>query len=81
MKDFQKMLEEVLNEPTLTEVEKHGKLLKSIRTGYESSLNTNGCDWREAYLYLYNSKKYIVIYKCTDIPFTAKECIRFGIMQ
>ena len=56
MDDFQKALEEALNAPTLTEVERDGKLLKSIKTDYENEYHdadSNGGDWREAYLYLY----------------------------
>lgn len=75
MDEFQKVLEEALNAPTLMGVEREGKLLKSIK------IDSSGGDWREAYLYLYNDQKYIVIYKCTNFPFAEKECIRFGIAQ
>jgi len=84
MDDFQKVLEEALNTPTLTEVERDGKLLKSIKTDYENEYHdadSSGGDWREAYLYLYNDQKYIVIYKCTNFPFVTKECIRFGMAR
>lgn len=80
MSDFQKILEEVLNKPTLIEVERDGKLLKSIKTEYEHEYHdadSSGGDWREVYLYEYNDKKYIVIYKCANFPFATKECIRF----
>ena len=84
MDDFQKALEEALNAPTLTEVERDGKLLKSIKTDYENEshdADSNGGDWRDAYLYLYNDQKFIIIYKCTNFPFAAKECIRFGMAR
>lgn len=82
MDDFQKVLEDALKAATLTEVERYGKLLKSIKTEYENEYHdadSSEGDWREAYLYEYNNQKYIVIYKCTDCPFAAKECIRFGV--
>lgn len=68
MDEFQKVLEEVLNAPTLTEVERDGKLLKRKK-----------CDSREAFLYEYKEKKYIVIYKYKDyeLYFHDKECIKF----
>lgn len=68
MFDFQKALEEALNAPTLTEVEKGGKLLKNKK-----------CDNREAFLYEYNKRKYIVIYKYKDckLYFRGKECLKF----
>ena len=81
MDNFKKILEEALKAPTLTEVERDGKLLRSIKTDYENEYHdadSSGGDWREAYLYLYNGQKYIVIYKCVNFPFVAKECIRFG---
>lgn len=68
MDDFQKVLKEALNAPTLTEVERDGKLL-----------NSKKCDNREAFLYEYNEKKYIVVYKYKDhaLYFRDKECIKF----
>lgn len=68
MDNFQKALDEVLNAPTLTEVERDGKLLKSRK-----------CDSIEAFLYEYKEKKYIVIYKYKDyeLYFRDKECIKF----
>ena len=84
MDDFQKALEEALNAPTLTEVERDGKLLKSIKTDYENEyhdVDSNGGDWREAYLYLYNDQKFIIIFNFSKFPFAAKECIRFGMAR
>lgn len=68
MDDFQKVLEEALNAPTLTEVERDGRLLKSEK-----------CFDKEAFLYEYNDKKYIVVYKYKDykLYFRDKECIKF----
>lgn len=68
MDNFQKALDEALNSPTLTEVERDGKLLKSRK-----------CDSREAFLYEHKEKKYIVIYKYKDyeLYFRDKECIKF----
>lgn len=81
MEDFKKIFEDSLNEPTLTRVERDGKLLINMRTGYGSEYELNGPGWLEGYLYLYNNRKYVVIYRSTDRPFAAKECVKFEIMQ
>lgn len=76
MVDFEKVLEDVLNLPTLTDVERDGKLLNSKK------INSSG-DLYEAYLYEYKDQRYIVVYKCTDLPlyFRNKECVRFEIVK
>lgn len=68
MDDFYKVFEEALNAPTLMEVERDGKLLKREK-----------CVNKEAFLYEYNDKKYIVIYKYKNLEvyFRDKECIKF----
>lgn len=72
MTDFERALEDALNSPTLTEIERDGKLLNSKKTNLSGVLY-------EAYLYEYKVQKYIVVYKCTDLPnyFRNKECVRF----
>lgn len=68
MGNFQKVLEKALNAPTLTEVERDGKLLKREKS-----------DSREEFLYEYKEKKYVVIYKYKDceLYFCDKKCIKF----
>ena len=72
--EFEKVLEDTLNSPTLSEVEKYGKLLCSktiIGIGYRLY----------ACLYEYKNQKYVVEYKHnTTYPYKQKECLRFGIV-
>ena len=76
MTDFERALEDVLNSPILTEIERDGKLLNCKKT------NSSGVLY-EAYLYEYKDQKYIVVYKCSDLPlyFRNKECVRFEMVK
>lgn len=78
--EFSAILEQALNAVTLSEVEKLGTILSHKKTEYEKVLHdadSEGGEWREAYLYLYNNKRYIIIYQHTNFPFERKECIKF----
>jgi len=76
---FDKILEEALNSVTLSTVENHGVLLKEKKTEYDAYYSDapGGC-WYEAKLYLYENKKYIIVYKYSDInDKVTRECIKF----
>lgn len=73
---FDKLLDEVLNTPTLSDVEQKGKLLKTKETS-----NSNIDEVIEANLYCYENDLYVVVYKSykrhKDSTHYTRECISF----
>lgn len=69
---FSDLLDEVLNSPTLNEIEKQGAVLRKIRhrvidDGQELTILVT--------LYLYKHKKYAIAYKCSTDG--SRQCVTF----
>lgn len=62
------LLDEILESPTLDEIERNGAVLK---TAERFCTDFNYC----VTLYLYKQKKYVIVYKCDN--YNNRECIMF----
>ena len=62
------LLDEILESPTLDEIERDGAVLK---TAERFCTDFNYC----VTLYLYKQKKYVIVYKCDN--YNNRECIMF----
>lgn len=70
---YDKILEEALNSVTLSEVENNGELLR-VKRKYPKD-NEKDILYYTAYLYLYEGKRYVIVYKY--LKDSRKECIKF----